>query len=400
MKEEVAISVERLSKKFIKQNGSEFWALKDVSFKVNKGQVFGIIGRNGAGKSTLLNILSGIIKPTSGQIVANGRITGVLDIGTGFHPDLTGYENVYLNAQMNGLTKQEVNTVLDDLVGFAGLGDFINEPVKIYSNGMYMRLAFSIFAFLKPQILLLDEVFSVGDATFQRKCIRKMQELISSGITIITVAHNMNEMSSICSRLIMLESGRKIKEGTNSEVINSYLERTLSDWDRGVSAFHSNELKFTNLILNNAIQLTSVSIKRTAGKDVSQFIVEDELEIIFTYNKLVTDSIHLILSIFSGDQFQLMTDSPALRNGFLPRKCPMGSYSESVIIPANLLNQGLYFISLGVARNYKVAGNENISLNNILSFKMHLAEWDEDNYWSQRINSPFRPKLEWTFNSK
>ena len=170
MKNENAIEVNNLSKKYTKKDGSEFWALKDVSFNLKKGETLGIIGANGSGKSTLLKIMSDILKPSHGHAVLHGKVASILDIGTGFHPDLTGNENVFLSGTLMGMSKKEIELVYSELIDFSELSDFINEAVKTYSSGMYMRLAFSIFAYLKPEILILDEVFSVGDVAFQKKC--------------------------------------------------------------------------------------------------------------------------------------------------------------------------------------------------------------------------------------
>jgi lipopolysaccharide transport system ATP-binding protein len=198
------------------------WALKDVSFEVQRGEVVGIIGRNGAGKSTLLKILARITHPTSGRAVINGRVGSLLEVGTGFHPELTGRENIYLNGTILGMTKAEVDRKFDEIVDFSGVEKFIDTPVKRYSSGMRVRLAFSVAAHLDPEILLVDEVLAVGDIGFQRKCLGKMEEVTESGRTVLFVSHNMAMIESLCPRTIFLKDGRKLAEGQTSRVVENY----------------------------------------------------------------------------------------------------------------------------------------------------------------------------------
>jgi lipopolysaccharide transport system ATP-binding protein len=202
---------------------SSFWALKDVSFDVRQGEVVGIVGRNGAGKSTLLKILSRIVEPTAGRAVVRGRVGSLLEVGTGFHPDLTGRENVYLNGAILGMARAEIARKFDDIVGFAELQKFIDTPVKRYSSGMYVRLAFAVAAHLEPEILIVDEVLSVGDATFQDKCMGTMQRTASSGRTILYVSHNLASIQQLCTRAIMLRQGKVVAEGTPHDIVRGYL---------------------------------------------------------------------------------------------------------------------------------------------------------------------------------
>ena len=206
-----------------RENG-EFWALRDVSFDVKPGEVVGIIGRNGAGKSTLLKILSRITQQTAGEIVLRGRVASLLEVGTGFHPDLTGRENIFLNGAILGMTKAEIRRKLDEIIAFAEVEKFIDTPVKRYSSGMYVRLAFAVAAHLEPEILIVDEVLAVGDAQFQKKCLGKMDEVAhTGGRTILFVSHNMAALSSICTRCCLFENGRLVVAGDTSPVISRYL---------------------------------------------------------------------------------------------------------------------------------------------------------------------------------
>jgi ABC-type polysaccharide/polyol phosphate transport system ATPase subunit len=206
-----------------KSRKEDFWALRDLTFSVNPGESLGIIGKNGAGKSTLLKILSKITPPTHGKIISRGRIASLLEVGTGFHPELTGRENVYLNGSILGMKKKEINAHFDEIVDFAGTEKFLDTPLKHYSSGMQLRLAFAVAAFLEPEILVIDEVLAVGDAEFQNKCLGKMEEVSKSGRTILFVSHNLSAVENLCSRSILLRNGRLHSVGSSSEVISQYL---------------------------------------------------------------------------------------------------------------------------------------------------------------------------------
>jgi lipopolysaccharide transport system ATP-binding protein len=201
-----------------------FWALRDVNFKVRRGEVVGIIGRNGAGKSTLLKMLSRITEPTEGRVVVRGRIASLLEVGTGFHPELTGRENIYLNGAILGMTRAEIRRKFDEIVAFAEVERFLDTPVKRYSSGMYVRLAFSVAAHLEPEILVVDEVLAVGDAEFQKKCLGKMQDVAGHGRTVLFVSHNMAAVQNLCSRAILLANGKQVADAIVTEIVAQYFE--------------------------------------------------------------------------------------------------------------------------------------------------------------------------------
>ena len=201
----------------------EFWALKDVNFEIQRGDVVGIIGRNGAGKSTLLKVLSRIIEPTTGRITLRGRVASLLEVGTGFHPELTGRENIFLNGAILGMRKSEIHAKFDEIVAFAEIDKFLDTPVKRYSSGMYVRLAFAVAAHLEPEILIVDEVLAVGDLDFQKKCLGKMKDVSGHGRTVLFVSHNMTAVSSLCDRALLLKAGKVIQDGSAAEVIEGYL---------------------------------------------------------------------------------------------------------------------------------------------------------------------------------
>ena len=241
----------------------EFWALKDVSFEVGRGEVVGFIGRNGAGKSTLLKILSRIVDPTAGTARIRGRLASLLEVGTGFHPELSGRENIYLNGAILGLRKAEINRKFDEIVAFAEIGDFLDTPVKRYSSGMYVRLAFAVAAHLEPEILIVDEVLAVGDHAFQRKCLGKMHDVATGdGRTILFVSHNMGALAQLCDRGILLEEGSITATGPIREVIDAYL-RSGSDHRTSQAEFPVEPSK--------PCQFLSASILRDDGSPGSNF---------------------------------------------------------------------------------------------------------------------------------
>ena len=220
-------AITQVPRKLFSRNGAQtddqlFWALNDVSFRVEQGEVLGIIGHNGAGKSTILKLLSKVTFPTSGHIRTKGRMAALIELGAGFHPDLSGRENIYLNGAILGLKKQEIDAQLSNMVEFAGLERFIDTPVKRYSSGMYVRLAFAVAAHVKAELLLIDEVLSVGDMAFQQKCLAKMNELRDSGATIVFISHNMWSVSTFCKRVLLLRAGQIEAEGDPDKVIQVY----------------------------------------------------------------------------------------------------------------------------------------------------------------------------------
>ena len=223
------------------ESNPSFWALKDISFEVKRGEVLGIVGHNGAGKSTLLKILSRITQPTTGTADIYGRVSSLLEVGTGFHSELSGRENIYLNAAMLGMRREEVRRKFDEIVAFSGVEGFIDTPVKRYSSGMYVRLAFAVAAHLEPEILIVDEVLAVGDASFQQKCLGKMEEVSRSGRTVLIVSHNMTVIEGLCERAILLEKGRVAKIGNTHEVVEGYADAIRGLAGTEIEARHDRE---------------------------------------------------------------------------------------------------------------------------------------------------------------
>lgn len=273
-----------------KMQKDEFLALRDVSFDVNKGDVVGVIGRNGAGKSTLLKILSRITPPTSGEIILQGRVASLLEVGTGFHPELTGRENIYLNGVILGMKSWEINNKFNEIVEFAETEKFLDTPVKHYSSGMYMRLAFAVAAHLEPEILLVDEVLAVGDAQFQKKCLGKMSEISKNGRTVIFVSHNMGSVSNLCSRCVLLDQGSVIKIGVTSDVIQQYLNPSQSNIDK------------KNIAKNKEMYISDIYTKK--GNSITKtFSNTDDISLIVKIirQNIVSDS---VIGLVIKDKFQ------------------------------------------------------------------------------------------------
>lgn len=318
------------SKKSRKQE--DFWALKDVSFDIQKGDVIGIIGKNGAGKSTLLKILSQITRPTEGIIEINGRVASLLEVGTGFHPELTGRENVYLNGTILGMTRKEVAAKFDEIVAFSGIEKFIDTPVKHYSSGMYVRLAFAVAAHLEPEILIIDEVLAVGDAEFQKKCLGKMKDVAGEGRTVLFVSHNMQAVNILCNKGVVISKGEVIYQGSTIEAIQKYNNLSVQHekhWigDEGDEDVRLKETKVfteTNDFFND--EDITIEIKTEVLNEVSNLVVGFHI-----YNEFDEP----IAYVASGDY-----------NRNLTVKEPKGIKNHQFVIPKYSLTKGNYFVKI------------------------------------------------------
>ena len=269
------------------------WALKDISFSVDQGEIIGIIGRNGAGKSTLLKILSKITEPTSGRVTLRGRVASLLEVGTGFHPELTGRENIYLNGAILGMRKTEIEKKFNEIVAFAEVEKFIDTPVKHYSSGMYVRLAFAVAAHLEPEILLVDEVLAVGDAEFQKKCLGKMSEVAKSGRTVLFISHNMAALQKLCPRSLLLREGRLVTQGTTDTVIEEYLKE--SDGLSQCSLADRKDRRGTAEAL-----FISYSLRDRLGRPVQSFRSGEDAEVVFQLKKAPSVQRLSNLNVFVG----------------------------------------------------------------------------------------------------
>ncbi len=319
-----------------KKGDSDYvWALKDINLTIEKGDVVGIIGKNGAGKSTLLKILSRVTKPTTGIIKYRGRIASLLEVGTGFHSEMTGRENIYMNGSIMGMTKSEITRKLDEIVDFAGVERYIDTPVKRYSSGMTVRLGFSIAAHLEPDILVVDEVLAVGDAEFQKKAIGKMQDVSKGdGRTVLFVSHNMGAIKNLCIRGVMLNKGKISKNGFIGEVINSYLNTFINERKRI-------EYSFENAPGNYEVKLLQAEIK-TKKEPIE---AGDEVQLYFDFYHLSDEIADYDITFHLFDEMNniVFVGSTGFVDG--ERKvCRKGIYKSKCIIPGNLLNTGMYNI--------------------------------------------------------
>ncbi|NNF98059.1 MAG: ATP-binding cassette domain-containing protein [Desulfobacteraceae bacterium] len=364
-------------------------ALHDVSFEVDSGEVVGFIGHNGAGKSTLLKILCRITDPTFGRVEIRGRISSLLEVGTGFHPELTGRENVYLNGTILGMRKNEIDDRFDEIVEFSGIEKFIETPVKRYSSGMRVRLAFSVAAHLEPEILIVDEVLAVGDIEFQRKCLNKMKEFGGRGRTVLFVSHNMQAITRLCSRVIVLEHGQIVDDGPAEKVVAAYLtsqsgSMAVRQWDRAGEAPG-----------NEVAGLVSISIKNNSGHITEAHDIREPMTVEMQF--IVKEPGHVFMPNFHFidaqgiEAFSTLDIDPKWRNK--PR--PAGRYSSIVKIPGNLMAEGLYSIrsTLITVNPIKVICNiqNSVSFTVVDSLEGNSARGD----FGGRMGGVLRPKLEW-----
>jgi lipopolysaccharide transport system ATP-binding protein len=317
------------------------WALQGVSFNVGKGEVIGIIGRNGAGKSTLLKILSRITEPTTGVARLYGRVGSLLEVGTGFHPELTGRENIFLNGAILGMKKSEIVSKLDEIVAFAEIEQFLDTPVKRYSSGMYVRLAFAVAAHLETEILLVDEVLAVGDAEFQRKCLNKMEDIGHHGRTVLFVSHNLSAITRLCPRAILIEGGRVTQDAPSHEVVRFYLHSDLGttaarEWRDPATAPGSDFVRLRSIrVLDDEGRVTDkVDIRR-------EFSVQMEYDVVRP-GKILVPNLHFV-SVEGLTIFVSLDLDPEWRG----RERPAGRYASRAIVPGNFLTEGT--VTIGAA---------------------------------------------------
>ena len=321
----------------------EFWALKNVSFDVKRGEVLGIIGRNGAGKSTLLKILSRITDPTEGRVVLRGRVASLLEVGTGFHPELTGRENIYLNGAILGMSQREVERKFDEIVAFAEVEQFLDTPVKRYSSGMYVRLAFAVAAHLEPEILIIDEVLAVGDAAFQKKCLGKMSEVAGAGRTVLFVSHNMGAVRSLCSRAIVMGNGKVLATDAAAKAVEMYLQASIAHPADGYEWSWKN----SEIPGDETLRVTSVALLGSNRQPIANVPSDEKLQIKIRYQqKTVIRGLRINIALVTQlGEIAFMTSDHSTRNS--DTSIP-GEYVSSCFIPEKLLNIGRYRIRFAI----------------------------------------------------
>ncbi|MFZ1618536.1 MAG: ABC transporter ATP-binding protein [Flavobacteriales bacterium] len=359
--------------------GEDFWALRDVSFEVRHGEVLGIIGRNGAGKSTLLKLLSRITQPTEGVISMRGKVSSLLEVGTGFHPELSGRDNIYLNGAILGMRKTEVDAKLNDIISFSGIEHHIDTPVKRYSSGMRVRLGFAVAAHLEPEVLIVDEVLSVGDADFQRKSMGKMKDSANSGRTVLFVSHNMTAMRSLCSRVIWLENGRVRMQGPTEEVVAAYLgnnsssatEKTWGEEDAPGSEVG---------------RLRHVRVAPASGGEL--FLWEDAIDVEITFEKLVDEPVYLVIWVYNSDNMEIVNTN--IRESLSEADTLIsGTHVAVCQFPSHLFNSGDLILSIGMAHN----GRMSFKLDNVVSFT--VVEPPRTGTWHGRRQGMLQLQLPW-----
>jgi len=361
------------------------WALKDINFTVQPGEVVGVIGKNGAGKSTLLKVLSRITYPTYGRIELNGRVSSLLEVGTGFHPELTGSENVYLNGTILGMTKKEIDKKFEEIVEFSGVSKFINTPVKFYSSGMRVRLAFSVAAHLEPEILLIDEVLSVGDAAFQRKSLGKMEEVSKLGRTVLFVSHNMGAVRSLCTRGLLLKDGQLEMDDDVDRVINTYLT--------GEDVSTEGKVVYSEQDIPEASELgiLGVELLSLSSEVRSTFAIDEGFKIRIKYKiiePIRNQRINLRFLTTMGETVFATYEDAQIREGFIREP---GTYLAICEVPPNLLNNLTYRIRIGFdSPGYKVLipGKEYLEVDIVDTS-------DGYRYARGAFDGPIRPEVEW-----
>jgi lipopolysaccharide transport system ATP-binding protein len=342
---------------------NSFWALDDVSFEVKRGEVVGIIGRNGAGKSTLLKILSRITKPTRGHAKIHGRVGSLLEVGTGFHPELTGRENIYLNAAILGMRKAEVERKFDEIVAFAEVEKFIDTPVKRYSSGMYLRLAFSVAAHLESEILLVDEVLAVGDADFQKKCLGKMKSVSGEGRTVMLVSHNIGAVKRLCDKTLYIRSGRLQSFGPTDEVVAEYISQGLTAEGRVTWAKDDPQAG------DRYLRLESLTLRNELGEATSDFDFREPISIEFAYEVEEAARVRLILGIHNDEGVLVFVTGESETEPEVPAKVP-GRHQSTCRIPGHFLSSDRYYVSIKVdIQNYRLIGAHE----NVLGFQVHAS---------------------------
>ena len=365
------------------------WALENVSLEIGQGEVVGIVGRNGAGKSTLLKILSRITEPTTGFAEIHGRVGSLLEVGTGFHGELTGRENIFLNGAILGMKRAEINGKLDEIVEFADVGPFIDTPVKHYSTGMHLRLAFAVAAHLEPEILIVDEVLAVGDVNFQRKCLNKMQDVGQRGKTVLLVSHNMAAITRLCARAILIDRGRIIGDGPSHQVTSAYLgtgsaTAALRGWPDAAKAPGG-----------EVARLRALRIRSDDGRIAETIDIRRPVTIEMEYDVLKPDCALLPYFQFHTQEGILAFESNDLDPAWRGRPRPAGRWVSVASIPGNLLSEGMLFVSAGLL-SLDPARNE-FFLREAVVFQVVENEGSGSarGDWAGPFGGSVRPKLDW-----
>jgi len=364
------------------QGADEFWALRGVSFEIPPGQIVGIIGHNGAGKSTLLKILARITEPSEGTLQFLGKVGSLLEVGTGFHPELSGRDNVFLNGAVLGMSHRQVARQFDQIVEFAGVAQFIDTPVKRYSSGMYMRLAFAVAAHLESDILLVDEVLAVGDTEFQKKCLQRIAEMAHDGRTVVFVSHNLTAIQSLCERAILMEKGEVRADGPTRDVLQSYLNRDRTG--------PSSQCRWSgqDAPTNGALTLHAVRVEPADGDPLAPLDVTRPFRITVEYDRARAGVGMVAIRLIDATGILLFDiANPAA-------SFEAGRHRESCVVPGDLLNAGEYRVTVTISDE----NDDHTELQDVIAFD--LADSDRDRRgWYGKWEGVLRPSLAWTLDS-
>lgn len=381
------------------RSGHEFWALRDVSFEVGRGEALGIIGQNGAGKSTILKLLSNITIPSSGEITINGRLSALIEVGSGFHPELTGRENVYLSGSILGMRRAEITRKIESIIDFAGIRQFIDTPVKRYSSGMFVRLGFSIAAHLEPDILLLDEVLAVGDAAFQSKCLNRVDELRDSGKTIVFISHDLNAVERLCGRVLLLDHGQIVADGSPMEVIDLYKSssaKPMTTAFQGIKAVR--EWADTEAAPSDGIvRMCKVRVCTEFGETAATFDIRRPICLEVTYEVLQPG--HVLVpnfNLFNQERLHLF-NVQEVESQWRRRPRPVGRYVSQAFIPGNIFAEGSLVVEANISSYIPVAAvhlhqRDAVAFNVIDSFDGDAARGD----YTGPLGGVVRPMVKWT----
>lgn len=367
---------------------SIFWALRNVSFEVKEGEVLGIIGHNGAGKSTLLKILSRITEPSAGEVRIHGRVAALLEVGTGFHPELTGRENIYMNGTILGMRKKEIDKKLDEIVDFSGVEKYLDTPVKFYSSGMRVRLGFSVAAHLEPEILIIDEVLAVGDAEFQAKCLGKMEDVSNQGRTVLFVSHNMMAVTNLCKQGLVLKNGINYFLGTANEAVNHYL-------NAHTSSQTSVRYDFSKAPGNDEAKFIAAEVS-AIGTGTLDLMEGNGFKIDFEFTYLGTDGVNLDVTFHLSDEYGnlIFVGSSAFEEK--THRFNRGPVRFSCLIPSDIIQQGHYTISKAILVRNKGVGM--IGVKNPLTFEVRPKNTNFLGWMAQR-EGIIKPKLTWSVHN-
>ncbi|MBI4665113.1 MAG: ABC transporter ATP-binding protein [Nitrospinae bacterium] len=345
----------------------EFWALNDVCLDIKDGERVGIIGKNGAGKSTLLKVMSRITEPTAGRVSIKGRVASLLEVGTGFHPELTGRENIYLNGSIMGMSREEIKGKFDEIVDFSGVEKFLDTPIKRYSSGMKVRLAFAVAAHLEPEILLVDEVLAVGDYEFQRKSLGKMEDVSRQGRTIIFVSHNMPAITSLCTRAVMLEKGSVAKDGDPVSVVAHY-------YTGGVESPASADLTTAKELPGDDVaRMLRASARNSSGEVAHEIPIEEPFTVDVEYEVLKDGApVSVAVSFTHDDDTLAFWSSDIVEDKDNTARARAGVYKSTMRVPASLLNSGTYYLSVNLYNPASIKSGRHCVMTNLL--QIHVVD--------------------------